>query len=46
MPPKVSFIEDEIIKNGINPVRWAIVDINNNELTLNVSGEPDLLKQK
>lgn len=39
MPPKASFIEQEIIKNGINPVRWAIVDVKDNEITLNVSGE-------
>ena len=38
MPPEVNFIEQEIINNGIEPLRWAIVDINNNELTLSVSG--------
>ncbi len=38
MPPDTSFIEQEIIKQGINPIRWAIVEINKNELTLNVSG--------
>ena len=38
MPPSTSFIEEEIIKHGINPVRWAIVDIKGNKLTLNVSG--------
>ena len=41
MPPKTSFIEEEIIKQGINPVRWAIVKADKNELTLNVSGEPN-----
>ena len=38
MPPKTSFIEREIKRQGINPVRWAIVEVNGNELTLNVSG--------
>lgn len=38
MPPKVSFIEEQIAKSGLEPLRWAIVEINQNELTLNVSG--------
>ena len=38
MPPSVDFIENEIIKNKIEPLRWAIVDINQNNLTLSVSG--------
>ncbi len=38
MPPKVDFIEKEIVKNNIEPLRWAIVDINENELTISVSG--------
>ena len=38
MPPKVDFIEKEIIKNNIEPLRWAIVDVVENELTISVSG--------
>ena len=38
MPPRVDFIEKEIIKNGLEPLRWAIVDVENNMLTLNISG--------
>lgn len=38
MPPSVDFIEEEIIKNKIEPLRWAIVDIKDNELKLSVSG--------
>ena len=38
MPPSVDFIEQEIIKNNIEPLRWAIVDIVQNELTISVSG--------
>ena len=38
MPPSVDFIEKEIIKNKIEPLRWAIVDIKDNELKLSVSG--------
>ena len=38
MPPAVEFIEKEIIKNDIEPVRWAIVEINENELVVSVSG--------
>ena len=39
MPPKSEFIEREIINHGINPIRWAIVEVNENKLTLNVSGD-------
>ena len=39
LPPTANFIEEEIKKQGINPLRWAIVDVNNNNLTLNISGE-------
>ena len=39
IPPKTDFIEKQILKNGITPLRWAITEINKNELTLNVSGE-------
>ena len=38
MPPNVEFIENEIEKQGIEALRWAIVEVNNNELTLCVSG--------
>lgn len=38
MPPDVDFIENEIKKFNIEPLRWAIVDIKNNELTISVSG--------
>lgn len=38
MPPDVEFIEKEIEKTNIEPLRWAIVDIKNNELTISVSG--------
>lgn len=38
MPPSVEFIEQEIIKNNIEPLRWAIVDVRENELTILVSG--------
>ena len=38
MPPEVKFIEKKIEEHGIEPLRWAIVDINGNELTLCVSG--------
>lgn len=38
LPPKSNFIENEIRNRGIEPIRWAIVDINDNTLTLSVSG--------
>ncbi len=38
LPPKVEFIEAEIIKSGLEPLRWAIVEVSNNEITLSVSG--------
>jgi len=38
MPPSVDFIESEIIKQAIEPLRWAIVEVDKNELTLSVSG--------
>ena len=42
-PPKVDFIEEEIKKQGLEPLRWAIVDVDlkNCELTLSVSGKPE-----
>lgn len=38
LPPDVDFIENKIKKNNIEPLRWAIVKIKENELTLSVSG--------
>ena len=38
MPPDVDFIESEIEKQGIEALRWAIVEINENELTICASG--------
>lgn len=38
LPPEVDFIEQEIEKHGIEALRWAIVDIKENELTLCASG--------
>lgn len=39
MPPSSEFIEDVIKNSGITPLRWAIVDIENDYLTINASGE-------
>ena len=38
MPPKVDFILSEIRKQKIEPIRWAIVDIQKDNLILSVSG--------
>ena len=38
MPPTVDFIENEIEKQGIEALRWAIIEANKNELTICVSG--------
>ncbi|MBQ4647345.1 MAG: hypothetical protein IJB79_08355 [Candidatus Gastranaerophilales bacterium] len=38
MPPKVDFIEKEIEKQGIEALRWAIVEANGNEFIISVSG--------
>ena len=38
LPPSVDFIEKEIEKQGIEALRWAIVDVAGNELTISVSG--------
>ena len=38
LPPEVDFIEKEIIKVGLEPLRWAIVGAEGSELTLSVSG--------
>ena len=37
LPPSVEFIENEIKKTGLDPLRWAITDVNKKELTLSVS---------
>ena len=38
MPPSVDYIEKEIIKNDIEPLRWAIVDVQDEILVVSVSG--------
>ncbi len=38
LPPEVDYIEEQIRIQGLIPVRWAIVDINKNELFVSVSG--------
>ncbi len=38
LPPETDFIEQEIEKHGIEALRWAIVDIKDDILTLSVSG--------
>ena len=38
LPPSVDFIEKEIKRQGFDPVRWAIVEVKDKELTLSVSG--------
>lgn len=38
LPPDVDFIEEQIRLQGLEPVRFAIVEIIENELTLSVSG--------
>ena len=38
IPPTTDFIINQIRLNGFEPVRWAIVEIKGNELTLNISG--------
>ncbi len=36
--PEINVIENAIIKAGLEPVRWAIVDINENEYTILANG--------
>ncbi len=38
MPPDVDFIEEQIKLQGLDPIRWAIVEADKNELTLSASG--------
>jgi len=35
--PSVEYIENELIKRNINPLRWAIVDVSDKILTVNVA---------
>lgn len=39
LPPEVEFIENEIKKSGITPLRWAIVDVQDKILTVSASGK-------
>lgn len=36
--PDIDMIENAIIKSGLEPVRWAIVDINENECIILANG--------
>lgn len=36
--PKINTIENAIKEAGLEPVRWAIVDINKNEYTILANG--------
>lgn len=38
LPPKNSFIEAKILQHGIEPIRWAIIKVEDNTLTLSVAG--------
>lgn len=38
MPPDNAFIEQELKNRSIKAIRWAITDVNKNELTLSVCG--------
>ena len=38
LPPSVEFIEKQILSQGLEPLRWAIVEINGNELLISASG--------
>ena len=33
------YIENELKKQGIEPIRWAITDINENEITISLAYE-------
>lgn len=39
--PRADFIEGKIKEYKIEPVRWAIIDVSENELTLSVAGIAD-----
>ncbi len=38
LPVEAEFIEQKILENKIEPLRWAIVEVEGNKLTLSVSG--------
>lgn len=38
LPVQIEFIEQEITKQGVEPLRWAIVDVVQDELIVSVSG--------
>lgn len=38
LPPDADFIEQEIQKSGLEPLRWAIVDVKNDVLVISASG--------
>ncbi len=44
MPPRAEFIEKEIEKQGLEPLRWAIVDVFGCEITVCTSGRKNLHK--
>lgn len=35
----ISVIENEFKRRGINPVRWAIVEVSDNKLSISISYE-------
>jgi len=38
LPPETEYIEAQIKAQGIEPIRWAIIDINDNNLVVSTSG--------
>jgi len=38
MPPSVDFVISQIRKQGFEPIRWAIVNVEGNNIKLSVSG--------
>ena len=38
LPPDVDFIEKEINNQGLEALRWAIIDIEENTITISASG--------
>ncbi|MBR1617694.1 hypothetical protein IJ670_06030 [bacterium] len=38
LPPEIDFIEEQIKKEGIEPLRWAIINVNDYILTISASG--------
>jgi len=43
-PPKPEYIEQKIIKSGIEPLRWAIIEVKESEVLVSVSGR-ELVKK-